>query len=70
MPNMIKVWPYTQAPKKYKKLNKNKFGSWVVYVPGEYKKDVETARWLQDIDLDMPQEFMLENGDYLYIGAI
>lgn len=70
MPNLIKVWPYEKAPKKYKKLNKNTFGSWVVYVPSKYKNFVDSARWLHMIDIDMPQEYHLENGDYLYIGGI
>jgi len=71
MPNMIKIWPWEQAPKKYKKLSKlGGDEDWVVYVPGEYKNQVDISQWIQAIDmLGEPIEVMLESGDYIYIGG-
>ena len=71
MPNMIKMWPWRTAPKKYKKLSKSGGDEdWIVYVPGEYKEDVDLSRWLHTIDSDnKPQKVLLENGDYIYIGS-
>ena len=71
MPNMIKIWPWETAPKKYKKLSKlGGDEDWVVYVPGEYKNQVDVSQWIQAIDmLGEPIEVMLESGDYIYIGG-
>jgi len=68
---MIKIWPWEQAPKKYKKLSKlGGDEDWVVYVPGEYKNQVDISQWIQAIDmLGEPIEVMLESGDYIYIGG-
>lgn len=72
MPNMIKVWTWQTAPRKYKKLSK--YGGdedWLVYVPAEYLKDVEGTRWLQCIDSEQPEKIILPNGtgDVIFVGG-
>jgi hypothetical protein len=60
------MWPWVKTPKKYKKLNKSPdMVNWTIYVPGEYKPNLESKWPFSLVDY---QEIMLENGDYLYIG--
>jgi len=70
MPNMIKVWPWLSAPRKYKKLSKSGYEDWLAYVPAEYYEEVYLSRWLPALDsCEDPQEFRLPNGDYVFIGG-
>jgi len=71
MPNMIKIWPWKTAPKKYKKLSDNGGDEdWVVYVPGEYLAEVENSIWLTATSSTAdPQKILLESGDYIFIGS-
>lgn len=63
MPNMIKVWPWVFAPKKYKKLGSGK--NWLAYVPGEYLEDFENEGSFATL---VPNKYSLESGDYVFIG--
>jgi hypothetical protein len=70
MPNMIKVWPWVQAPNKFKKLSMMKNESWLAYVPGEYKEILDNTPWIMAIDSrSEPQMTQLDNGDWIYIGG-
>ena len=73
MPNMIKVWTWQFAPKKYKKLSKyGRDEDWLVYVPIEFLKDVEGTRWLENIDgTQKPEKIILPNGtgDVIFVGG-
>ena len=71
MPNMIKIWPWETAPKKYKKLSAlGGDEDWLVYVPGEYHELVSVQPWVQALDTENdPQMTQLDNGDWIYIGG-
>lgn len=59
MPNMIKIWPWKQSPRKYRLCNA---GRWIAYVPAEYHEFFKT-NVAKDIPLQVRQ---LENFDYVY----
>ena len=63
MPNMIKIWPWVYAPKKYKKLGSGK--NWLAYVPGEYLEGFENEG---SFAMLVPNKYCLESGDYVFIG--
>lgn len=71
MPNMIKVWPWIAAPKKFKKLSKaGGDEDWLAYVPGEYNEMISETPWILSLDTNKsPQIIQLANGDYIYIGS-
>ncbi len=72
MKNLIKVWRFEDAPKKYRKLSTSGGDEdWVVLLPKElYQSDCFWVGWLGHIDTcHEPDLFEQKDGSAVYIGS-